>query len=230
MSLWLLLLAGLWYTSWECEEGSDRTEEQIAASLWWLKVIKKNHLIIRVWCRSWGALPQLYSRALMIASLASMLICTSALAASSDVPANADWAFSRLALAACKRKQRGISEKLNCRCSNRTGILCNTRGWEALLWKLSHYYWGKRQVQNLFTASQLWKLHLSQKWLERRNAKHSWKLKVSQWGFDTSAITQQWLTFSCLLTVRVRVSFHCRLESNIEGKKKKRKRKTHLWL
>lgn len=97
-------------------------QDQIAASLWWLKVIK-NHLIIRVWCRSCGALPHLYSRALMIASLASMLICTSALAASSEVPTSADWAFSRLALAACKCKQRGIGENPNCQRSNRTGIL-----------------------------------------------------------------------------------------------------------
>lgn len=44
--------------------------------------------------------PQVYSRALTMASLASMLIWTSALAASSDAPANSDWAFSRLALAA----------------------------------------------------------------------------------------------------------------------------------
>lgn len=41
-----------------------------------------------------------YSRALTIASLASMLIWTSALAASSDADAISDWAFSRLALAA----------------------------------------------------------------------------------------------------------------------------------
>lgn len=44
--------------------------------------------------------PTAYSRALTMASLASMLIWTSALAASSDADAISDWAFSRLALAA----------------------------------------------------------------------------------------------------------------------------------
>lgn len=45
------------------------------------------------------AIPEFYSKALTIASLASMLIFTSALAASSDIPAKSAWAFSRLALA-----------------------------------------------------------------------------------------------------------------------------------
>lgn len=60
------------------------------------------------------------------------------------------------------------------------------------------------------------KLDLSQQWLETRNAKHSWKLKVSQWGFDTSAITQQWLTFLSLLTARLRVHVHPRVTSGGE--------------
>lgn len=60
------------------------------------------------------------------------------------------------------------------------------------------------------------RLDLSQQWLETRNAKHSWKLKVSQWGFDTSAITQQWLTFLSLLTARLRVHVHPRVTSGGE--------------
>lgn len=164
-----------------------------------------------------------------MASLASMLIWTSALNASSDVAARAVWAISRLALAACKHKQSAILAKrqiplVHKQNSGRTKeceALFHSRG-SFQVWKSSDYYWGTRRAQNIPSASRLWKLHLSQKWLERRNAKHSWKLKVSQWGFDTSAITQQWLTFSCLLTVRVCVSFHCRLENNVKKKERKK--------
>lgn len=83
--------------------------------------------------------------------------------------------------------------------------------------------WGERQAGKIPTVSLLWKRHLSQSRLETRNAKHSWKLKVSQQGFDTSALTQQWLTFPSLLTDQTHV--HC--YSRVGGDEEKL---THLLL
>lgn len=53
-----------------------------------------------------------HSRAFTMASLASTAIWASARAASSDTPTMSAWAFSRLALAACKTGEKGYNVRL----------------------------------------------------------------------------------------------------------------------